>query len=120
MRSGRMPLRVEWLRRDSTLTTASGMPNGDWEPADPDHPAIWAGMEAITGNESWQGNNYASQATVKFFTRYWADMKRTDRFRFEGKDYDILDIVDARMQHRGFEIPAKYVSNMGDGAEGIG
>jgi SPP1 family predicted phage head-tail adaptor len=117
-----MPHRVQVIRRDDTAVSVTGAPNGTWEPVTTigDAGTCWMGVEPVTGREVWSGANYASEATLNFVSRYWSALKRTDRLRFEGKDYEILDLLDSEMRHATFEIPAKYVSEMGDGAQGSG
>lgn len=120
MRIGRLRRRLTLLRRDPSIVSRTGALIGLWLPVTTvgTNGVLWGALEAVTGREFWAGYAGAREAQFAIITRYWADIKATDRFRADGKDIQILMVLDPDGKHDELHMPAKWVLNFGDGASG--
>jgi SPP1 family predicted phage head-tail adaptor len=120
VRIGRLRRRLTLLRRDPTIKSVTGALTGEWLPVPTigDNGVLWGGLEMLTGREFWAGYAEAKEAQFNVITRYWPDIRPTDRFRADGKDIQILMVLDPNGMHDELQMPARWILQFGDGASG--
>lgn len=91
---GELDKRVVLLKRD-TVTGELGNRTEGFSPA-PNQPTsgVWAKVEWAAGGEAWSAdaNRRAATQRRRFTIRYRPDVAPTWRLRYDGEEYEILDV----------------------------
>lgn len=88
MRSGRLRHRV--LLQSKTYTAnAYGEQEVTWSTV----ATVWAGIEPLSGRELFAQQQIQAEARVRIVLRYYSGLDTTWRVRHDGKNYDILEVI---------------------------
>lgn len=83
------------VQKKTTTKDADGVKTETWN----QHRALWAAVSDLSGREFYAAAAVQMERTLKFTTRYYADITTAMRILYDGEYYHI-DQVD-RLQHRG-------------------
>lgn len=104
MRTGRLHQRIE-LRRNGEYQDASGAWTSGWMAVG----TFWAAVEPLTGKERISADSVASVTDVRVILRYQPGVAAGDRIRHDGKDMNVVTVIDRDSRNRELELLCKRV-----------
>ena len=102
MRTGRLHQRIELLR-DGEYQDASGAWASGWSTVG----TFWAAVEPITGRERISADSVASVTDVRVIMRYRPGITAGDRIRHDGKDMNVVTVINRDSRNRELELLCK-------------
>ena len=100
MDAGKLRHRVH-LQASEGLQDSVGQPDADWVTV----ATVWASVEPLNGREYFTSQQIVSEVTTRIMMRYQPllnipAVNERMRIAFQGKNYDIKDVIDVDMLHR--------------------
>lgn len=74
-----------------------------------DGGVVFCSAEPLKGREFWEAQAVQQENTVRIKMRYISGVKPEWRFRVEGVDYEITNIIDPELRHRELWLMCKVV-----------
>lgn len=89
MRAGKLKHLVQLQQRSTTRDPNIGSEIVGWA----DVATVWAGFEPIRGREYYTAKQEHAETVARFTIRYRSDVVAEMRIVFQGKYYDIEDVI---------------------------
>lgn len=106
MRSGRLNKLITIQTLGTTQSTASGEMLKSWSSV---VVTVWAGIERISGNEEYIGEERQLVETMRFSIRYATGIDQTKRIVYNSKNWEILDVENVGDRNKEILITARSI-----------
>lgn len=101
MRAGRLRHRIE-IQQPVTVQDVYGEPLTTWER----HALCWASAEPLRGQELFNARQTLAEVNVRFRLRYLAGVEPDMRVLFDGRTFDLVEIIDVDERHKELQLLA--------------
>lgn len=90
MNIGKLDRRITLERLEQSVDTSTGEPVESWVP----FATVWAAYMPVSGNEPFTASQRYAEVTTRFRIRYHPQFTPLDRIAFEGKHYDVVEVLE--------------------------